>query len=104
MRQRWNTVSAEVACLAQDVGWRSVFFTNKPQEDPLPDSESEENPSVGSEEEPPPETLNHPDPSCDADPGPEGGSDSIQILSDLMREDLSFCEEEPDCSTDTLDS
>lgn len=115
-----------MASLALEVGWRSVFFTNKlqlqkllsrrrpkaeeSQEDPLPasdpKSESDESPPVGSEEEPPSDTIGHPDPgtddlSCDVDPDPDGGSDSIQILPDLFREDLSLCEEEPDeCSAD----
>ncbi|KAL6104287.1 fbxo36 [Pungitius sinensis] len=31
VQQRFNTVSAEVASLALDVGWRSIFFTNKLQ-------------------------------------------------------------------------
>lgn len=31
MRQRCNTVSAEVASLALEVGWRSIFFTSKLQ-------------------------------------------------------------------------
>lgn len=31
MRRRCNTVSAEVASLALEVGWRSIFFTSKLQ-------------------------------------------------------------------------
>lgn len=31
MRQHCNTVSAEVASLALEVGWRSIFFTSKLQ-------------------------------------------------------------------------
>ncbi|KAF3699130.1 F-box only protein 36 [Channa argus] len=31
VRQRCNTVSAEVASLAHEVGWRSIFFTSKLQ-------------------------------------------------------------------------
>lgn len=31
MRQRCNTVSDEVASLALEVGWRSIFFTSKLQ-------------------------------------------------------------------------
>lgn len=31
VRQRCNTVSAEVASLALEVGWRSIFFTSKLQ-------------------------------------------------------------------------
>lgn len=67
VRRRCNTVSAEVASLALEVGWRSIFFTSKLQLQKLisrrrlkteeqqeghvsdPDTEEEESPGESSE-------------------------------------------------------
>lgn len=99
VRRRVNLVSAEVASLALDVGWRRVFFTNKLQLQKLlsrrrlkaeeqqgpSDSEAEEPSIRSSEEEPASDPTHHPEPltvdSCsDADPDPEGGSASPEVL------------------------
>ncbi|XP_037537223.1 F-box only protein 36b [Nematolebias whitei] len=112
VRRRLNIVSAEVTSLALEVGWRSVFFTNKlqlqkllsrrrqRQEDHVSDSEaedssirsSEKSHPADSEEESLSDPIHHPDPHagaavdssscCDADPDPEGGSASTEVLTE----------------------
>ena len=109
MRLRCNTVSAEVALLALEVGWRSIFFTNKLHLQKLlsrrrlrtkeqeeghvsdPDTQAEESTSEssetssasGSEEESHPSTICH-----------------LCIGSDTGFESKSSCDVDPDVESD----
>uniref|UniRef100_A0A8C2Z3F3 F-box protein 36b n=1 Tax=Cyclopterus lumpus TaxID=8103 RepID=A0A8C2Z3F3_CYCLU len=94
VQRRCNTVSAEMASLAQVEGWRNIFFTSKLQLQKLisrrrlkaeehqegqgsdPDSKAEESPDVM-----------YPDPN----PESEAGSDCSVPVSGQLSEDIKSC-------------
>ncbi|XP_012716499.2 F-box only protein 36b [Fundulus heteroclitus] len=122
-RQRCCTISAEVASLALEVGWRRIFFTNKLQLQKLlgrrrpkaeqggrPDcdedakAEGSASEGSGSEEEIPAGTVclqgagADPDfnanPCRDVGPDPEADYDPFKLIADRLREDIRFSEVE----------
>lgn len=126
MRRRLNFVSAEVTSLALEVGWQSVFFTNKlqlqkllsrrrlkdeeQQEDHVSDSEAEESSirssenAADSEEESLSGPIHHPDPHAGAavdsssccDPDPEGDSASTEVLTEDTQSSTQSSSEDSD--------
>ncbi|MEQ2314634.1 hypothetical protein AMECASPLE_014187 [Ameca splendens] len=124
MRHRCCSISAEVPSLALEVGWRSIFFTNKLQlqkllcrrrlkaeeqqeghvYDEVTKAEGSVNESSGSEEEILSDTIClqgagadpglDTNPCCDIGPDLEGDCDSIKFITDRFREDIRFSEVE----------
>ncbi|KAJ4937335.1 hypothetical protein JOQ06_001899 [Pogonophryne albipinna] len=71
-----NTVSPEVASLALEVGWRSIFFTSKLQLQKLISRRRLK------AEEPPEGQLSDPDIKAEESPDLEAGSDSSQLFEE----------------------